>query len=122
MRHWLVTFTGLAAALVMSAAMAHAFPKRSVPGAGQELQAAPVRVDIWFDEKIEPLVSKLVVKDASGGLVSARAKVDGKDPRHLSAALKPLAPGKYRVFWKAVGHDGHKTQGDYSFTVAAKPH
>jgi methionine-rich copper-binding protein CopC len=35
----------------------------------------------------------------------------------MKLAVPTLAPGKYTVQYTAVGHDGHRRKGEYSFTV-----
>jgi methionine-rich copper-binding protein CopC len=35
----------------------------------------------------------------------------------LGVSLPPLAPGRYRVAWRAVSVDTHVTAGDYAFDV-----
>lgn len=110
--------TGLLAMALASAALAHAFPERTLPGAGQVLKTAPPQISIWFDAEIEPLLSTLVVKDAHGRVVSAGpASVDAQNPMRLSVPLPPLGPGEYHVYWRAVAHDGHLTEGHYVFRV-----
>lgn len=118
MKPSVILLTGLLAMASATAAFAHAFPERMSPGAGQVLRAAPPQISIWFDAEIEPLLSTLVVKDARGQVVSAGpASVDAENPMRLNAALKPLGPGEYHVYWRAVAHDGHLTEGQYAFSV-----
>jgi len=35
----------------------------------------------------------------------------------LRLALPTLPSGEYRVTWQAVARDGHRTSGDYTFTI-----
>jgi methionine-rich copper-binding protein CopC len=32
-------------------------------------------------------------------------------------SLPPLPPATYRVIWSVVARDGHRTEGDYAFTI-----
>lgn len=97
---------------------AHAMPEQSVPAAGSVLAAAPARAQVRFDTALEPLFSSLVVKNRQGVAVSqGKGQVDPANRTVISTQLPHLAPGPYHVFWTAVGHDGHRTQGDYTFTV-----
>ncbi len=99
-------------------AAAHAFPERAVPGAGATLRAAPPQVRIWFDGAIEPAFSRLRVTTTGGERVDrGDSQVDPQDPRLLQITLPALSPGVYRVFWSALAVDGHRTEGDYTFTV-----
>ena len=43
--------------------------------------------------------------------------VDESDQTLLDVSVPPLSPGTYRVFWSVVARDGHRTQGDYTFTL-----
>ena len=97
-------------------AAGHAFPQREVPGVGSVVHESPKRVRIWFDAKVEPAFSTLVVKDGSGNKVSANSKVDPESSQLLEADLPVLAPGDYHVYWKVVAWDGHHSEGDYTFT------
>jgi len=99
-------------------ARAHAFPEHQVPGAGAELDHSPTAVTIRFDRVLESAFSSLRVEDDAGKRVDANdshAVSGGSDT--LEVALEPLASGRYHVFWTAVALDGHRTHGDYTFTV-----
>ncbi|MDE2155590.1 MAG: copper resistance protein CopC [Xanthomonadaceae bacterium] len=99
--------------------LAHAFPVNSMPHVGASIKASPGRVKIWFDADLEPLFDKLLVKDAQGQVVSqGTAQVDARDPALLEVRLPPaLPPGPYHVYWQVNSRDGHRTQGDFTFTV-----
>jgi methionine-rich copper-binding protein CopC len=108
----------LSALLPPATALAHAFPVRQVPGAGAVLTQAPAAVTIHFDSELEPRLSTLVVRDAQGAQVSAdKGKVDAHDHTVLSARLTAVRKGTYHVYWHAETRDGHRTEGDYIFTV-----
>ncbi len=100
------------------AARAHAFPEHQVPGAGAELDRAPGVVSIRFDRTVESAFSSLRVENAAGKRVDANDShsISGSSDM-LEVTLRPLDSGKYHVFWTAVARDGHRTQGDYTFTV-----
>jgi len=101
-----------------SAASAHAFPEHQVPGAGAKLDRSPNSVAIRFDRALEPAFSALRVEDEVGKRVDANDShtINGRNDT-LEVTLKPLASGRYHVFWTAVALDGHRTHGDYMFTV-----
>ena len=46
-----------------------------------------------------------------------RARVDSSDPKLLEVSVPRLPKGTYHVVWKVVARDGHRTSGDYEFTV-----
>lgn len=99
-------------------AFPHAMPEQSDPGAGAELRQAPPVVLIRFDSELEPLFSRLIVKDAAGKQVSdGNGTVASADARTLTTKLMARAKGMYHVYWSVVSRDGHRTEGDYTFTV-----
>ena len=105
--------------LVPGAALAHAHLDHAQPAANAKVTAAPAEVSLWFTEAVEPTFSSIVVQDANGTAVQ-----DGKttgDPDNtavLKVKLKALAPGAYKVMWKVLSVDTHRTQGSFTFTVA----
>ena len=103
----------------LSGAEAHAFLDKADPGVGATVQAAPAAVILTFTEGLEPRFSSITVEDAQGQRVDlgdAHAVAD--DPTRFAVGLKPLAPGRYKVEWRATSVDTHKTNGNFSFTVA----
>jgi methionine-rich copper-binding protein CopC len=107
------------AALVASAASAHAFLEHAEPAVGSTVHAAPAHVRLWFSERLEPAFSSAQIEDASGRRIdTSGGKVDASDPTLLEIAAPPLAPGRYRVKWRVLSVDTHVTQGDFTFTLA----
>jgi hypothetical protein len=41
----------------------------------------------------------------------------GSGPTELRVALKPLPPGTYKVIWRVLSVDTHRTQGEFTFSV-----
>lgn len=115
----LLCLLAIAAFAAPTAASAHAFPQRSEPAVGATIAKAPGAVKIWFNSDLEPLLDKLVVKNAAGNVVShGKAKVGANNRSLLEVGLAPLPPGKYHVYWHVTSKDGHHTEGDFSFTVS----
>ncbi|MDE1179542.1 copper homeostasis periplasmic binding protein CopC [Paraburkholderia sp.] len=105
------------AATMTTTAFAHARPVSSEPVPNTEV-AAPGDVTIHFSEPLEPAFTRMSVKDASGKSVAqGAAQVDAHDAKTLHLPLQPLAAGHYAVHWTAVATDGHRTQGDFAFSV-----
>jgi methionine-rich copper-binding protein CopC len=99
-------------------ALAHPRVLRATPAVGGTVAAAPSEVTIRFNEKLEPAFSSVVVRDADGKQVDkGDGALDKKDHQLMRASLGPLAPGVYKVEWRAVGTDTHKVNGDFVFTV-----
>jgi len=116
MRNMLVF--AMALSLLASSAWAHAALLRAVPAVGGEVSGSPQQVQLWFSEALEPALSKAVVKDATGRIVNAgQSTVAADDKRRIDAPVATLAVGAYRVEWSVVSVDGHKTSGNFAFTV-----
>lgn len=100
------------------AARGHAFPDHADPKVGSTLTVSPDRVRIWFDSALEPVFSSIMVHTADGRMVD---KGDGgvatSDPTLLEVSVPPLPSGKYIVIWSVVARDGHRTSGNYTFTI-----
>jgi methionine-rich copper-binding protein CopC len=117
---WRFHLVGAAALLVLAAggAAAHAFPERAEPRVGSVISSAPAEVRIWFDGALEPAFSRLSVsRGASERVDRGDSRVDPADRRLLRVSLLPLTPGSYTVTWSVLAVDGHRTQGDYAFTL-----
>jgi methionine-rich copper-binding protein CopC len=119
---------GRAAAFVFSAciflvsmpdaAQGHAYPDHADPKVGSTLSASPTIVRIWFDSALEPAFCSLMVHIADGAMVDKRdVRVDPSDATLLQVSVPPLPSGTYRVYWSVVARDGHRTSGDYTFTI-----
>jgi methionine-rich copper-binding protein CopC len=101
-------------------AWAHAHLQGSMPIAGSTIQVSPGKISVHFTEGLEPSFSGISLSNNEGVTVAlSEAVVGGTNGDELSATLAaPLAPGSYRVEWHALSKDGHKTDGNYGFTVA----
>jgi methionine-rich copper-binding protein CopC len=101
---------------VSQGAWAHAHAVSSEPAARATVDA-PKSVRVTFDSALEGAFSKLTVIDAKGKAVTqAKAELDAAR-KTLTLALPALAAGDYQVTWVAVASDGHRTQGNFKFTV-----
>ena len=108
--------------LVAAPAWGHAFPDHSEPRVGWTVHTPPSRVRIWFDGAIEPIFSTITVLNAEKQRVdNGDGRVDPSDNTILEVNLPLLPPGRYRVYWSVVARDGHRTEGDFPFTVAPRP-
>lgn len=110
-----ILLTSLAFAGFVTPAIAHAFLQHASPGAGATSATAPKEIILEFSEPLEPAFSGIDVTDAGGhDMEAARPVVNGAFVR---VALKPLAAGTYRVAWRAVSVDTHRTEGSYRFMI-----
>ena len=117
---------GLSAILVAtfaSDASAHARLKRAIPAVGGVVSAnsVPSEIRIWFSERVEVSLSEIQVVNAAGlRFDNGELRLDETDPTEIHLPLKPLLPGRYRVVWRVVSMDTHKTNGTFPFRVRSK--
>ena len=91
---------------------------RSSPARRATLTTAPDRVQLWFNEAIEPKFSSVSVWDAAGQRVDlGDARVEPEDPKRLTVGLKPLGRGAYRVRFRVLSVDGHVVESEFPFTL-----
>jgi len=115
----------LAAALIAgtgyaSPAEPHAVLVRSAPAHRAVLAQPPERVQLWFNERLEPAYSRASVWDGGGRQVDAAdGVVDASEPTRLTVELPPLAPGTYTVRFRVLSVDGHVVESQFPFTVRA---
>lgn len=104
---------------VTPAVLAHAHFKGQYPAADADVTAAPQALTLNFSEGIEPAFSGIKVTDAQQKAIKTGAvKRNEKDKTQMIVPLEqPLTSGKYTVSWHVVSVDGHKTHGQYSFSV-----
>ena len=83
------------------------------------MTGSPENISLDFSEGIELKFSKISVKDAQNKPVAAGKPelAEGNDTRLILPLTETLPAGVYHVEWKVVSVDGHKTNGDYQFTV-----
>lgn len=96
----------------------HSFPDHSEPKVGATVAGPPARVRIWFDGALEPAFTTISVQDSTGRQVDkGDGKVNPAEATLLEVSLPSLPAGRYRVIWKVVARDGHRTAGDYTFVI-----
>jgi len=71
---------------------------------------------MWFTQALESRFTSAQLRSATGAVV-ATGSVDPADPKAIVIPVRALAPGKYKVFWKILSVDTHRTQGDFGFEV-----
>jgi methionine-rich copper-binding protein CopC len=99
---------------------AHAVLVRSTPAARATLSRPPERVQLWFNERLEPAYSRVSVWDAGGRQVDAAdGSVDRREPTRLSVGVPGLGPGTYTVKFRVLSVDGHLVESAFAFTVRA---
>jgi copper resistance protein C len=106
-------------ALAASGAGAHAFLDHASPAVGSTVHGSPALVQLWFSQELEPAFSTVKVLSPDGKQIDKQDKrVDQADAAVLQVSVPQLAPGRYRVVWRALSVDTHVTEGDFTFDVA----
>jgi copper resistance protein C len=104
--------------LAPSSLSAHAYLVKSLPAQRAVLFRAPAKIQLWFNERLEPRYSSLTLNTADGKSVDIGAsEVSPEDPKLLSASTKALPAGRYLVEYRVLSVDGHIVQDQFSFTV-----
>lgn len=108
----------LLALLPATPAWPHASLVRSSPARRATLATAPDRVQLWFNEAIEPKFSSASVWDAAGQQVDlGDTRVEPEDPKRLTVGVKPLGRGTYKVKFRVLSVDGHVVESEFPFTL-----
>ena len=121
MMYFKTPFAALVLAIMSVAALAHAHLQTAVPPVGGTVEVAPTEISIHFSEGVEPAFSGITVAASDGAAVPVeKAAIDPQDNAILRVKIdKALTPGTYKVDWHAVAVDTHRTEGSFTFTLAA---
>jgi methionine-rich copper-binding protein CopC len=103
---------------VPTAAYAHAYLVKSVPPGRATLFNSPGKIQLWFNERLEPKYSYASVHDPDGKRVDVdNAQVLAEDPKQLSIGVKKLPAGRYTVKFRVLSVDGHVVEQSFPFTI-----
>lgn len=104
--------------LVPAFGSAHAYLVKSSPARRAVLLRAPERVQLWFNERLEPHFCLVSVWDRERNRVDfGDVQVGPAEPNKLSVGIPPLLPGAYIVRFRVLSVDGHIVNGEYPFTI-----
>ena len=107
------------AVLAPAGARAHAFLDHAAPSVGSTVHGSPGEVKVWFTQELEPAFSNLRVVDQNGAQVDKQNNaLDPSDKAVMKVSLPNLPPGKYKVFWKVLSVDTHRTEGSFGFELS----
>ena len=97
--------------------LAHAMLDHASPRVGSTVAPAPREVVLWFTQKLEPAFSSIEVRNEQGVAMNAGKATVAGDRTQLRVLVKALPAGTYKVIWRVLSVDTHRTQGDFSFRV-----
>jgi copper resistance protein C len=106
---------GLAFVFTAVGAQAHAFLDHASPLVGSTV-SAPREVRLWFTQALEPRFSAAQLRSNAGGVIGT-GHVDPTNPKEIVIPVRGLAPGRYKVDWKVLSVDTHRTEGNFGFEV-----
>jgi copper resistance protein C len=115
MKRLIVIFLGLALTV---AANAHTKIAATMPAADQSV-AAPRAIELTFAGDVR--LTSVSLTDSAGAEKHLDAVPTDVASTFSLSIHEPLAPGTYKVVWRAVGGDTHVISGELSFTVTAAP-
>ena len=110
---------GAAALGLASPVLAHAKLISSNPADEAVVRAAPNALTLTFNERVVPAFTtmELTMPEHGGMKVPVRVNV-GRDGKTVTGVPQSrLAKGAYRIVWTAASADGHRMNGDVTFTV-----
>jgi methionine-rich copper-binding protein CopC len=97
---------------------AHAHLETAQPPAGGTVKTVPTELDLKFSEELDLKFTGLKVTGPDAKEVKTEnAKLGDGDKTFMVSLPSGLGVGTYKVEWHALSRDGHKTHGDYRFTV-----
>jgi methionine-rich copper-binding protein CopC len=114
-RSAIVVIIPLLLLLATGEASAHALLDHAEPRVGNAVATAPREVTLWFTQKLEPAFSSITVTNSAGQRVdTGKTRVSGNQ---MSVSLRSGGAGTYRVNWRVLSVDTHRTDGSFTFRV-----
>ena len=109
----------LAGCLTAAGASAHAHLQQQLPAANTVVNASPQALTLNFSEGIETQFSGVTLTGPQQKIITLGKPVrsDSNKAQLTVPVEQALTPGEYTVNWHVVSVDGHKTKGQYTFTV-----
>lgn len=109
----------LSAMLTTASAFAHAHLQQQIPAADSTVSVSPQALTLTFSEGVELSFSGVTLSGPQNKAVATGklARSDGNKAQLTLPLNEPLAAGEYTVEWHVVSVDGHKTKGQYHFSV-----
>lgn len=102
--------------VVATAALAHTPLKSSAPAADASV-TAPQAIELTFGGDVR--LTSVTLTDSAGAAKHLDDVPTAIASTFTLAVHEGLAPGAYKVVWRAVGGDTHIITGEFAFTVTA---
>ena len=115
MKRFLAVVLGVSLAVV---AYAHTRLTESAPAADASVPA-PKAIYLTFGGDVR--LTAVQLTDAAGAAKPVDPVPTATGAKFRIVIQEPLAPGAYKVVWRAVGGDTHIVSGEFGFTVVAAP-
>lgn len=104
--------------LAPASGWAHAYLTKAAPAQRAVIFAPPERVQLWFNERLEPKFCTVTVMDVKGASVDkGDMHVAADNPKQLAVSLKPISAGTYTVKFRVLSVDGHVVTNQFNFTI-----
>lgn len=110
------SFTLVLGLAIGFALQAHTPLQSSTPAAEASV-AAPKAIELAFGGEVR--LTAVTLTDAGGTAKHLDDVPTEIGTKFTLAVHEPLAPGGYKVVWRAVGGDTHIVSGEFAFTVTA---
>jgi methionine-rich copper-binding protein CopC len=108
--------------LFPAVAHAHAVLVKSSPARRAVLSTPPGKVELTFNERLEPAYSTVSVWSAANARVDdGKILVGPDDPRRLTVGVPSLGGGRYTVKFRVLSVDGHVVEGTFPFEIRPRP-
>jgi copper resistance protein C len=110
----------LASSLAATAAVAHAFLDRAIPGVGMTVSGPVREIRLYFTQGVVTAFSHVHVASDAGAVIPTGKLVSApSDQQTVIVRLgRALGPGGYSLSWQVTSVDTHVTQGTFHFTVS----
>ncbi|WP_188365495.1 copper resistance CopC family protein [Marinicella pacifica] len=103
-----------------SLVMAHSDLDQSSPANGQTVNKPLNEIVLTFTQPVKLVQFELVSSDQQ--TVDTNFKPTLEDKTEFVIKLNSLDEDDYTVLWTIMGGDGHKSEGDFSFTLKQSKH
>ncbi|RKN66124.1 copper resistance CopC/CopD family protein [Paenibacillus ginsengarvi] len=98
-------------------ASAHSVLTKAVPEPNSQLNEAPGRIELTFNERLESELYYIKVFDEIGRAVPDLKAALSTDQKTMALDLPKLSNGRYTVTYHVISADGHPVEGTYVLSI-----